>query len=53
MLLFFYILFFDILLRLIKVVESWRKEKLKEAKKMALGGEGLNSTRLQEEAGNS
>ncbi|KAK9028774.1 hypothetical protein V6N11_025921 [Hibiscus sabdariffa] len=34
-----------------EAVESWRKEKLKEAKKLALGGEGLNSSRLQEEAG--
>ncbi|KAK8601233.1 hypothetical protein V6N13_059042 [Hibiscus sabdariffa] len=34
-----------------EAVESWRKEKLKEAKKLALGGEGLNSPRLQEESG--
>ncbi|XP_022768800.1 uncharacterized protein LOC111312624 isoform X2 [Durio zibethinus] len=34
-----------------EVVETWRKEKLTEAKKLALGGEGLNSTLLQEEAG--
>ncbi|KAK8596802.1 hypothetical protein V6N13_001409 [Hibiscus sabdariffa] len=34
-----------------EAVESWRKEKLKEAKKLALGGEGLNSTLLQDEAG--
>ncbi|XVE94866.1 hypothetical protein REPUB_Repub02eG0046700 [Reevesia pubescens] len=33
-----------------EVVETWRKEKLKEAK-LALGREGLNSTLLQEEAG--
>ncbi|XVF39964.1 hypothetical protein PTKIN_Ptkin01aG0075100 [Pterospermum kingtungense] len=33
-----------------ELVETWRKEKLKEAKKLALGGEGLNSTLLQEEA---
>ncbi|XWS21165.1 hypothetical protein CRYUN_Cryun30bG0032000 [Craigia yunnanensis] len=33
-----------------EVVETWRKEKIKEAKKLALGGEGLNSTLLQEEA---
>ncbi|MFQ6642140.1 hypothetical protein Gotur_017834, partial [Gossypium turneri] len=34
-----------------EAVETWRKEKLKEAKTLALGGEGLNSTLLQEEAG--
>ncbi|KAE8683620.1 DNAJ heat shock N-terminal domain-containing protein isoform 1 [Hibiscus syriacus] len=33
-----------------EVVENWRKEKLKEAKKLALGGEGLNSTLVIEEA---
>ncbi|XVF64016.1 hypothetical protein PTKIN_Ptkin09bG0133600 [Pterospermum kingtungense] len=33
-----------------QVVESWCKEKLEEAKKLAHGGEGLNSTLLQEEA---
>ncbi|EOY14516.1 hypothetical protein QUC31_000066 [Theobroma cacao] len=34
-----------------EVVETWRKEKLKEAKMLALGGEGLKSTLSQEEAG--
>ncbi|KAK8691983.1 hypothetical protein V6N13_075469 [Hibiscus sabdariffa] len=33
-----------------ELVGTWRKEKLKEAKEVALGGEGLNSTLLQEEA---
>ncbi|KAE8713419.1 DNAJ heat shock N-terminal domain-containing protein isoform 1 [Hibiscus syriacus] len=41
----------EILQRFRKAVESWRKEKLKEAKKLALGEDDLNSTRLQEEAG--
>ncbi|KAL4310643.1 hypothetical protein GQ457_01G010020 [Hibiscus cannabinus] len=35
-----------------EVVETWRQEKLKEAKKFAHWGKGLNSTLLQEEAGN-
>ncbi|KAG8492023.1 hypothetical protein CXB51_015323 [Gossypium anomalum] len=34
-----------------EAVETWRKEKLKEAKMLTVGGEGLNSTLLQEEAG--
>ncbi|XP_022773994.1 uncharacterized protein LOC111316143 isoform X2 [Durio zibethinus] len=33
-----------------ELVETWRKEKIKEAKRLALGGEGLNSTLLKEEA---
>ncbi|GMJ02633.1 hypothetical protein like AT4G33380 [Hibiscus trionum] len=35
-----------------EAVETWRQEKLKEAKKLVHGGKGLNSTLLQEEAGN-
>ncbi|KAL4271445.1 hypothetical protein GQ457_13G008840 [Hibiscus cannabinus] len=35
-----------------EAVQAWRREKLKEAKMLADGGKGLNSTLLQEEAGN-
>ncbi|MBA0848622.1 hypothetical protein Goshw_004795, partial [Gossypium schwendimanii] len=35
-----------------EAVETWRNEKLKEAKNLALGGERLDSTLLREEAGN-
>ncbi|KAK8705612.1 hypothetical protein V6N13_049210 [Hibiscus sabdariffa] len=35
-----------------EAVQTWRHEKLEEAKKLADGGKGLNSTLLQEEAGN-
>ncbi|KAK8623376.1 hypothetical protein V6N13_118262 [Hibiscus sabdariffa] len=35
-----------------EVVETWRQEKLKEAKKFAHWGKGFNSILLQEEAGN-
>ncbi|XP_022772850.1 uncharacterized protein LOC111315422 isoform X2 [Durio zibethinus] len=33
-----------------EVIETWHKEKLKEARSLALGGVRLNSTLLQEEA---
>ncbi|KAJ0085804.1 hypothetical protein Patl1_08989 [Pistacia atlantica] len=33
-----------------EAVESWRKEKLEEAKKLSVGRQGMNSTILQEEA---
>ncbi|KAE8690375.1 DNAJ heat shock N-terminal domain-containing protein isoform 1 [Hibiscus syriacus] len=35
-----------------EAVQTWRHKKLKEAKMLADGGKGLNSTLLQEEAGN-
>ncbi|XP_031271492.1 uncharacterized protein LOC116129895 [Pistacia vera] len=33
-----------------EAVESWRKEKLEEAKQLSVGRQGMNSTILQEEA---
>lgn len=45
--------FIDIHLVFTEAVETWRNEKLKEAKNLALGGESLNSTLVREEAGNS
>ncbi|KAK8647147.1 hypothetical protein V6N13_120901 [Hibiscus sabdariffa] len=38
------------ILLILFLVETWHKEKLKEAKGLAIGGEGLNSTLLREEA---
>lgn len=34
----------------IEAVESWRREKLEEAKQLSIGRQGINSTILQEEA---
>lgn len=33
-----------------EAVESWRREKLEEAKQLSIGRQGINSTILQEEA---
>ncbi|KAH9692545.1 apple domain-containing protein [Citrus sinensis] len=38
------------LLFIIEAVESWRREKLEEAKQLSIGRQGINSTILQEEA---